>query len=65
MKPCPFCFGDARVQKQRGASNEVLFVVACANEFCLAVGPLGRSEEEAEQKWDKRNLNLTTAKGRT
>jgi hypothetical protein len=59
MKPCPFCFEDARIQRTRGALNEVLFTVGCGNEQCLAVGPIGRSEQEAVTKWDHRNMNIT------
>jgi hypothetical protein len=64
MKPCPFCFGAARLQRQRGAMAEILHAVACLNERCLAVGPIGRTEKEATEKWDQRNLNIAKSEPR-
>jgi hypothetical protein len=60
MKPCPFCFSDGRPQKIRGAAAEMLHAIGRSNDQCLAVGPIGRNESEAEQKWNLRNLNITS-----
>lgn len=62
MKPCPFCFGDGRVQRMRGVAGESIFAIACTNDKCLAVGPFAPSEVEAVKKWDARNLNITRPK---
>jgi hypothetical protein len=43
----------------RGAAAELLHAIGCTNDRCLAVGPLARSETEADQKWNTRNLNIT------
>lgn len=61
MKPCPFCFADGRVQRQRGVAGEILFTIACTSDRCLAIGPIGKSEEDAVKKWEARNMNITMA----
>jgi hypothetical protein len=58
MKLCPFCSTEPKLARARGALNEIIYTVACRNDQCLAVGPIGTSEAEAERKWNERNLNL-------
>ena len=64
MKPCPFCFGNGRIQRMRGAAGIPIFAIACTNEKCLTVGPLAATEVEAHKKWDARNMNIARPKSK-
>lgn len=53
LKPCPFCGGEAVVEKWRQFNMNAAYVVKCSE--CGATVPIWReTEEEATRQWNKR-----------
>jgi hypothetical protein len=54
LKECPFCLSNQVVfiSNVDSGGRDCEFVV-CLNDECLCDGPIGKSKEEAAQKWNK------------
>lgn len=57
MKRCPFCQLTAAIQPVSIGEVEQQWRVMCSNERCGAIGPIGKTEADAEKWWDRRNPN--------
>lgn len=55
LKPCPFCGGDARVQKVNAIVG-VKFTVCCGNCYCMGheTTYLVNTREKAVEAWNRR-----------
>lgn len=56
LKPCPFCGGEATLQRYFDTYEEIAFYVTCSGEFC-EVSPTTndfRTEQEAIEAWNQR-----------
>lgn len=51
LKPCPFC-GSKDIIVKRLTRN--CFISECWEYSCRAIGPTGRTEEEAIEAWNRR-----------
>lgn len=56
LKPCPFCGGDARVQKVNAIVG-VKFTVCCGNCYCMSheTTYLVNTMEKAVEAWNRRS----------
>lgn len=55
LKPCPFCGGEASVEKTPGAASPVMFSVGCLDESCIGFPTIKfQTRKDAIDSWNRR-----------
>lgn len=52
IKPCPFCGSEGRIGFT-GYMGLEFTRVKCSDEFCLASGPIRRTDDDAIEVWNR------------
>jgi len=55
LKPCPFCGGEAALEKKHGTTSRVTFAVGCLDESCIGFPSITfQLRSDAVAAWNRR-----------